>query len=170
MANRVAQTWHSPSDRDVTALCPEFAAMMLGSHLRSVGVPLCPRVWTNEEEAAVWLYEAPFGLLAHNTTSDPRFVYANRTAQRCFGYTWQEFTSLPSRLSTATDAQHDREKFVDSVNRNGFADGYRGRRIRKDGSAFWIEDVCMWDLVDAAGKKHGQAAVFRSWTDAGKEH
>ena len=47
-----------------------------------------------------WLYEhAPFGLLAHDTSADPRFVYANSTAQGCFGYAWEEFVGLPSRLS-----------------------------------------------------------------------
>ncbi|POX64385.1 MEKHLA domain-containing protein [Streptomyces sp. Ru62] len=155
------------SDRTaVTARGADFTALLLDSHLRLVGAPLCPQQWRNAAEAADWLYnQAPFGLLAHDTSADPRFVYANRTAQRCFGYTEAEFTGLPSRLSAAPDAQEDRDAFVDAVNRRGFADGYRGRRVRKDGSLFWIEDVCMWDLVDADGHKHGQAAVFRSWSD-----
>jgi len=149
-----------------TACDADFAALLLGSHLRLVGRPLCPGVWADEAEAARWLYEeAPFGLLAHDTSADPLFVYANRTAQRCFGYTEEEFTALPSRLSAAPDAQKDRDEFVAAVNRQGFADGYRGRRVRKDGGLFWIEDVCMWDLVDADGHMHGQAAVFHSWSD-----
>lgn len=156
------------SDRTGVARGVDFAALLLDSHLRLVGTPLCARRWPDAAAAAGWLYEeAPFGLLAHDTSADPRFVYANRTAQRCFGYTEAEFTGLPSRLSAAPDAQEDRDAFVAAVNRRGFADGYRGRRVRKDGSLFWIEDVCMWDLVDADGHKHGQAAVFRSWSDAG---
>jgi PAS domain S-box-containing protein len=144
----------------------DFAALLLGSHLRIVGRPLWPGEWAGETEAAHWLYEqAPFGLLAHDTSDDPRFIYANRTAQRCFGYSEAEFAGLPSRLSAAPDGQQDRDAFVAAVNRRGFADGYRGRRVRKGGGLFWIEDVCMWDLVDADGRKHGQAAVFRSWTD-----
>ncbi|MGW2777990.1 MEKHLA domain-containing protein [Streptomyces olivaceoviridis] len=144
----------------------DFAALLLDSHLRLVGEPLVAREWADEREAARWLYEeAPFGLLAHDTSDDPRFVYANRTAQRCFGYTEEQFTGLPSRLSAAPDAQEDRDAFVGRVNRQGFADGYRGRRVRKDGSLFWIEDVCMWDLVDVDGHRYGQAAVFRSWSD-----
>ncbi|MFH7341078.1 MEKHLA domain-containing protein [Streptomyces sp. KHY 26] len=143
-----------------------FAALLLDSHQRLVGSPLCPGTWADEAEAARWLYEeAPFGLLAHDTADDPLFVYANRTAQRCFGYTPEEFAALPSRLSAAPDAQEDRDAFVAAVNRQGFADGYRGRRVRKDGSLFWIEDVCMWDLVDESGRKQGQAAVFRSWSE-----
>jgi len=39
-----------------------------------------------EAEAAGWLYMAPFGLLAHDESADPLFVYANLTAQQRFGY------------------------------------------------------------------------------------
>lgn len=154
------------SDRAaVSARGADFAALLLDSHVRLVGTPLCPQRW-REGEAADWLYgRAPFGLLAHDTSADPRFIYANRTAQRCFGYSEAEFAGLPSRLSAAPDAREDRDAFVAAVDRQGFADGYRGRRVRKDGSLFWIENVCMWDLVDADGHKHGQAAVFRSWSD-----
>ncbi|MFI6937526.1 MEKHLA domain-containing protein [Streptomyces sp. NPDC050287] len=44
--------------------------------------------------------------------------------------------------------------------------GYRGIRVGKSGRPFWIEDVTMWDLIDADGTMHGQAAVIRSWSDA----
>jgi PAS domain S-box-containing protein len=152
---------HTPSPRD-----PGFAALLLDSHLRVVGTGLCPRAWSDDAGAAAWLQDqAPFGLLAHDTSPDPLFVYANHIAQHCFGYTWEEFIGLPSRLSAAPDAQHDRNTFVEAVSRRGFADGYRGRRVRKDGSHFWIENVTMWDLVDADGNLHGQAAVFRAWTE-----
>jgi PAS domain S-box-containing protein len=153
---------------DAIARGADFASLLLDSHLRVVGTELCARPWSTDADAADWLYgEAPFGLLAHDPSGDPRFIYANLTAQKCFGYSWQEFTALPSRLSAVDDDQDDRDAFVAAVTRQGYADGYRGRRVRKDGSLFWIEDVCMWDLVDADGHKHGQAAVFRSWSDAG---
>ncbi|MFD3454564.1 MEKHLA domain-containing protein [Streptomyces sp. NPDC058691] len=146
---------------------PWFASLILESHHRLVGVGLCPPVWSSEAEAAAWLYEdAPFGLLVHDTSADPRFVYANRTAQRCFGYSREEFVGLPSRLSAAPGDQEDREALLTAVDDRGYADGYRGLRLRNDGRKFWIEDVCMWNLVDADGKRHGQAAVFGSWSDA----
>lgn len=143
-----------------------FADLLLSSHRRLTGGPLCSSGPSSTGEAARWLYEgAPFGLLAHNASADPVFVYANRTAQRCFEYGWEEFVRLPSRLSAAPDAQVDREAFVRSVAERGYASGYRGLRIAKSGRRFWIEDVTMWNLVDAEGTCHGQAAVFRSWTD-----
>ncbi|MFJ4851067.1 MULTISPECIES: MEKHLA domain-containing protein [unclassified Streptomyces] len=154
----------APSDRRGD---PCFASLLLGSYRRLVGVSLGPPVWASDAEAARWLYEkAPFGLLAHDASADPLFVYANRTAQRSFGYTWEEFIGLPSRRSAAPEAQPDRDALLASVNALGYADGYRGLRLRKDGRIFRIEDVCMWNLTDADGTHHGQAAVFRTWSAA----
>ena len=45
------------------------------------------------------LYDAPAALLMHGNEADPVFCYANRTAQRLWGLTWNEFMRLPSRLS-----------------------------------------------------------------------
>ncbi|MFE4962774.1 MEKHLA domain-containing protein [Streptomyces sp. NPDC056660] len=144
----------------------DFAQLLLSSHERLTGTPLCPSVFPGAEEAARWLYEsAPFGLLAHDAGADPVFVYANATAQKCFEYGWEEFVRLPSRLSAEPDAQGDRDAFVRSVTERGFASGYRGLRIARSGRRFWIEDVTMWNLLDADGTCHGQAAVFPSWTD-----
>lgn len=142
-----------------------LAQLLLSSHRLLTGTPLCPS--KPGDDPVHLLYEnASFGLLAHDTSPDPVFVYANRTAQRCFGYTWTEFLRLPSRLSAAPEGQGDRREFVRSVTERGYASGYRGLRIAKSGRGFWIEDVTMWNLVDSEGTRHGQAAVFRSWRDA----
>ncbi|MFI5998469.1 MEKHLA domain-containing protein [Streptomyces sp. NPDC051362] len=140
-----------------------FTSLLLYSHRRFVGADLCPAVWSTPSEATSWLYQkAPFGLLAHDASGDPLFIYANRTAQRSFGYTWEEFVGLPSRLSAAADAQEDRDALLSAVNEHGYADGYHGLRRHRDGRIFRIADVCMWALTDADGRTHGQAAVFRS--------
>jgi hypothetical protein len=147
-------------------LSPWFCSLLLESHHRLVGKELGAAQLSSAEAAAGWLYEdAPFGVLAHDTAADPAFVYANRTAQKCFEYTWDEFVGLPSRLSAAPEARQSRDAFVRSVARDGYAAGYRGVRIAKSGRRFWIEDVTMWDLVDSEGTRHGQAAVFPSWSD-----
>ncbi|MBI4756459.1 MAG: MEKHLA domain-containing protein [Betaproteobacteria bacterium] len=41
-----------------------------------------------------------------------------------------------------------------------------GTHLARTGRRFWIEDVTVWNLVDAAGRTHGQAATYRSWRDA----
>ncbi|GAB7051269.1 MEKHLA domain-containing protein [Catenuloplanes indicus] len=111
-------------------------------------------------DAETWLHEAPFGLLAQDDAADPRFVYANRTAQWLFGYDREEFTGLPSRLSAAAADRTARAEFLESVRRNGFVRGYRGLRVTREGRPFWTEDVTVWNL------EAGQAALIPRWTDA----
>ena len=48
---------------------------------------------------------------------------------------------------------------------DGFMSGYRGVRIAKSGRRFIIEDGVVWELIDAHGTRHGQAATFSSWRD-----
>ncbi|WP_433558471.1 MEKHLA domain-containing protein [Pseudonocardia xinjiangensis] len=141
---------------------PDFFRLLVDSHQRFVGAPLVDPAAT-----ARWLYEdAPFGLLAHDADADPRFVYANRTAQRCFEYGWDEFTGLRSRLSAEPDRQEDRNRLLAEVREHQFSTGYRGLRIARSGRRFWIEDVTMWNLVSVGGVRIGQAAVFYRYSDA----
>jgi len=113
-----------------------------------------------------WLYaEAPFVVLAHNTDTDPCFIYANRTAQSVFGYSWDEFIGLPSRFSAEAPERGERERLLENVTRNGFITDYRGVRVKKDGHRFRIEDGIVWQLRDENGRHQGQAATFSSWTD-----
>ncbi len=135
---------------------PAFFALLNDSHRRFVGSPL---VLPGRD--ADWLYnEAPFVVLAHNTEADPVFIYANRAAQRCFRYSWEEFTSLPSRLSAEAPDRAERQSLLDEVARNGFTTGYRGTRIAKSGRRFSIDRATVWQLLDANGLVHGQAATF----------
>ncbi len=77
----------------------EFARLLLNSHALLLGEPLADPA-LSLPDATRWLYEdAPFCLLAHNAELDPRFIYANHAAQRCFGYDWPTFFGMPSRLS-----------------------------------------------------------------------
>lgn len=143
-----------------------FSALLSGSYQRLVGTPMADRDLTTAEGAR-WLYaHAPFCLLAHNTDADPTFVYANRASQQRFGYTWDEFVGLPSRLSAGAPDRRERAEFMDTVRRQGYLDGYCGLRIAKSGAQFWIEDATVWNLVDTDGSLRGQAALIRRWTDA----
>jgi hypothetical protein len=164
-ANRPEGDVSSGEETGTLALDPGFAQLLCGSYARLVGKTLYP-VGESPESRATWLYHAPFGLLAHDNEPDPRFVYANLTAQRQFEYCWPEFTSLRSRNSAEPDRQEDREWLLTAVNEFGFVEDYRGVRIAKSGRRFWIEDVTMWNLVDTAGHRHGQAALFPRWRDA----
>lgn len=142
-----------------------FAALLAGSYRRVVGRPLLPES-VSARDAPRWLYEhAPFILLAHDTAPDPVFIYANRTAQRRFEYGWTEFIGLPSRLSAEQPSRDGRQALLNEVSRRGFVDGYQGLRIAKSGRRFRIEETTIWNLVDADGVLHGQAALVPRWTD-----
>ena len=139
---------------------PAFAALLAGSYRRLLGRPLAAP--PPESDLAIWLYEAaPFCLLAHDTSPDPIFIYANDAAQRRFGYAWTEFTTLPSRLSAEAPNRAERQRLLEAVARDGFIADYRGLRIAKSGQRFFIEEAVVWELRDAAGGRPGPAAARR---------
>lgn len=52
------------------------------------------------------------------------------------------------------------------VQRQGYADNYRGLRRTKSGRRFWIQDTTARNFIDAESVLVGQAALVRSWADA----
>ncbi|ALX15866.1 MEKHLA domain-containing protein [Burkholderia cepacia JBK9] len=137
-----------------------FYQLLADSYTRLLGLPLVPEAMP-ADEATAWLYErAPFAVLAHNTDSDPLFIYGNRAAQRRFGYSWDEITRLPSRLSAEAPNREERQQFLARVQRLGYETGYKGVRVTKSGQRFIIEEATLWQLLDADGKLHGQAVVI----------
>ncbi|MBB3607323.1 MEKHLA domain-containing protein [Rhizobium sp. BK602] len=138
-----------------------FFELLTDSFRRIVGTPL-----VEPGQGPDWLYhDAPFVVVAHNTDADPRFVYSNRAGQACFEYPWDEFVTLPSRLSAELPNRAERQILLDAVTRDGFISGYRGLRIAKSGRRFWIEDGIVWQLIDRDGNRRGQAATFSTWQD-----
>ncbi len=138
---------------------PWFFELLTGSYRRLVGRTLTDR-------DAAWLYrDAPFVVLAHNTDPDPIFTYANRAAQACFEYGWDEFLTLPSRLSAEAALRQERQAALDAVRKHGFVGDYNGIRIAKSGRRFRIRDALVWQLIDEAGVFRGQAATFADWVD-----
>ena len=138
---------------------PAFFVLLTESYARLVQAPLVP-----EGRDARWLYhKAPFAVLAHGTDRDPCFIYANRAAQACFEYSYEEFLGLPSRLSAEPTDRAERQRLLDQVASNGFLAGYSGIRVAKSGRRFLIEDGLVWELIDREGLRHGQAATFRTW-------
>jgi hypothetical protein len=141
---------------------PAFFDLLTSSYAQLVGTALAP-----PGSDAHWLYrDAPFVVLAHGTEQDPKFIYANKAAQACFDYSWDEFMVLPSRLSAEMSDQAERQELLEHVARHGFLSGYRGLRVAKSGRRFIIEDGVVWELIDREGKRHGQAASFLSWRNA----
>jgi PAS domain-containing protein len=137
-----------------------FFTLLTGSYRRLIGRCLLPEGMTAEHQAS-WLYkDAPFAVLAHNDAPDPVFVYGNEAAQRLFEYGWEELTTLPSRLSAEAPERDQRQQFLERVGRDGYVTGYSGIRVTKSGKRFRIENATVWQLIDADGRCHGQAAML----------
>jgi len=119
---------------------------------------------TDVYELSRLLYQSPLVVLAHNGGADPVFIYANQRAQDLWGYSWEEFLGLPSRLSAAPDQQKDRNRFLAEVAEHGYSSEYSGIRVDKSGRSFRIENVALWNLSDEKTGLKGQAACFNCWT------
>jgi hypothetical protein len=143
----------------------DFYVLLVDSFTRQVGAPP-PFLTPGAPHSACWLYEeARYCVLAHDTSADPVFIYANKAAQALFEYDWSEFTTLPSRLSAEVQDRAERARLLQAVAREGFATGYRGIRIAKSGRRFMIEDGIVWQLTGRDGAACGQAATFGTWRD-----
>lgn len=134
--------------------------LIVESYQRLTGKPLIPSVPSDANALRAALWEAPRAIVAHGTEADPIFFYGNRAALQWFEMSEEEFARLPSRLSAEPMAQEARVKLLEKVTKQGYVDGYSGMRIAKSGRRFMITDTTVWNLLDDAGRYHGQAAVF----------
>ncbi|MBM4206660.1 MAG: MEKHLA domain-containing protein [Gammaproteobacteria bacterium] len=139
----------------VKILCRSYRKL-IGSALITVPDASYPAI-------AEALYNAPFAVVSHDTSQDPLFNYANLKALDLFGFTWAEFTALPSRLSAEQALQEERDKLLAEVNLNGFIRHYSGVRISKTGRRFLIKNAVVWNLYDHHSVYAGQAACFADW-------
>ena len=113
--------------------------------------------------AALALFHAPFVVVSHNTAEDPIFNYANKTALGLFEMSWEQFTSLPSRLSAEAPNREERARLLAEVTANGCIRNYAGVRISSQGRRFRISEATLWNLLDEEGIYRGQAAMFHQW-------
>jgi hypothetical protein len=114
-------------------------------------------------DAARALFQSPFVLLSHNQEPDPVLTYGNRAALSLFELSWEELTSMRSRLTAEAPARQERARLLARVAANGYIDDYSGIRISSKGKRFRIERATVWNLIDAGGEPCGQAAAFSEW-------
>jgi hypothetical protein len=115
------------------------------------------------EEAARAVFEAPFVVLSHDATPDPVLTYGNRAALDLFELSWAELTRMPSRLTAEAPDRDERTRLLARVAAQGWIDDYSGVRVSRTGRRFRIERATVWNLVDADGRRCGQAATFAEW-------
>lgn len=130
-------------------------ALIAESHERLTG-----KVLAEGPDLALALWNAPLAVVAHGTEADPLFFFGNRAALTAFGASLDQFVGMPSRLSAEAPDRAERQALLDRVTAQGFIDDYAGMRVRLDGGRFRIENATVWNLIDEAGVRHGQAAAF----------
>ena len=137
-------------------------ALLAQSYHRLTGRTLLPAA-QDAAALAEAAFEAPFALLSHGLEADPLFNYANRTALGLFELDWAALIAMPSRASAEALKQEDRARLMQRVLETGYIDDYSGVRIARSGRRFIIENATVWNVVDAEGRLHGQAATFATW-------
>lgn len=145
----VPELYREPSRAPRIALIAESFARLLGRPLVDPAQDIVAALW-----------DAPRVIVAHGTQDDPVFFFANRAALAAFESDVEAFTRMPSRLSAEAPLREERQALLDRVSRDGFIDDYAGVRISALGRRFRIERAIVWNLVDGAGARHGQAATF----------
>ena len=144
----------------VTEEALDRLSLVVSSYQRLTGRHLIdpnpPDLWQ-----ACWA--APRVIVAHGTESDPVFFYGNRLALSLFELDFAAFTRLPSRYSAEPLLREERDALLARVHTRGFIDDYAGVRISASGRRFRIEQAVVWNLLDEAGERHGQAATFERW-------
>jgi hypothetical protein len=140
----------------------QWVQLLLDSYHSWTGRELIARHASPEDQATA-LFAAPFVVASHGMEADPILNYANRMALELWELTWEQFTRTPSRLTAEPINRTERERMLARAAERGFIDDYRGVRISSSGRRFIVEDALVWNVVDAAGKKLGQAATFARW-------
>lgn len=134
--------------------------LIASSFARLVGRPLVEGPLAVGDDIASALWSASAAIVAHGTEADPVFFFGNRRALEIFESDVASFTRMPSRLSAPAPARGERQALLDQVSRHGYIGDYAGIRITAKGKPFRIEGAIVWNLLDKAGTRHGQAATF----------
>ena len=136
--------------------------ILLNSYRRFVGEELIARDGSNEDESRA-LFDAPFVVVSHGTQTDPILNYGNQAALNLWEMDLATLLQTPSRMTAEPVHRDERARLLERTSRDGFVDDYRGIRIASTGRRFLIEKAIVWNLVNDAGDRVGQAATFSDW-------
>jgi hypothetical protein len=133
--------------------------LMLSSYRHWTGKSLWPDDQPDAELARE-VFFAPFVLASAGTEEDPVLNYGNQKALELWEMDWETFTRTPGRQTAEAPEQGARDRFLETVRRQGYVDDYRGIRVSSTGRRFEILRATVWNLIDEAGRYAGQAAMF----------
>ena len=141
----------------------EWTRLLLDSYRHWLTKELIEHIGTSQEQAKQ-LFECPSVVVSHGLQEDPILNYGNRVAMTLWEMDWDQLVQTPSRLTAEPINQAERVEMLQRAESQGYIDDYRGVRISKTGKRFLVEDAIVWNVVDAQGLKHGQAATFSKWS------
>ncbi|MFO0705870.1 MAG: MEKHLA domain-containing protein [Nitrospira sp.] len=145
-----------------------WSTLLLDSFCRWTGRELIERAGSPEADAAT-LFAAPIVVVSHGTEPDPILNYGNRPALELWELSWAQLTQTPSRLTAEPMNRDERARMLALAEVQGYWSGYRGVRISSTGRRFVIEDATVWNVVNQAGMRVGQAATFARWSPLAPE-
>jgi len=110
------------------------------------------------------LFQSPFVVVSHGMEEDPLLNYGNQVALELWEMTWEDLKRTPSRLTAEPTNRAEREWMLEQARTRGYLDTYQGVRVTSTGRRFLVENALIWNVVDAGGRRVGQAATFSQWT------
>ena len=140
----------------------EHTQILLDSYRHWTGQELMPRRGGNPEQAEA-LYQAPFVVVSHGIQADPILNYGNATALNLWEMPVEQLLQTPSRLTAEPMHRDERAQLMARTTRDGFVNDYQGIRVSATGRRFRIDQATVWNLINAAGERVGQAATFSEW-------
>ena len=140
----------------------EHTQILLNSFHQWTQRELIPRHGTPDEQAEA-LFNAPIVVVSHGIEDDPILNYGNQTALDLWQIAIPTLLKTPSRLTAEPVHRDERARLLERTSRDGYVDDYQGIRISTSGRRFRIRQALVWNLVDAGGRRVGQAATFSSW-------
>ena len=151
-----SQIWTNPA-------IMEWSQLLLNSFRHWTGRELLERAGGSDYQAHA-LFQSPFVVVSHGVEEDPLLNYGNQLALELWEMTWEDLTQTASRLTAEPMNRAEREWMLEQARTRGYLDTYRGVRITSTGRRFLVENALIWNVVDAAGRRVGQAATFSQWT------
>jgi len=150
-----------PQDIPVS-FAEEQTRLILCSYTHWTGRELLPFSST-ETDLTTALFFAPLVVITSDASADPILNYGNKQGLTLWEMTWDKLRQTPGRHTAEPLHRDERQKFLDTVQKNGFIDNYSGIRISSTGRRFKIEKATVWNLIDQDGAFSGQAAAFKEW-------
>ena len=141
----------------------EWSHRLLESYHYWIGQDLIDRAGDRKAQA-LRLFEVSVVVVSHGVEPAPILNYGNQAALDLWELSWEQFIQTPSRLTAEPDDQAEREQMLMQARAKGYYDGYRGVRVSSTGRRFLVEQAVIWNVINPAGHRIGQAAAFSQWS------